>query len=716
MVLRKYYRAIYTILCISIFVILCSASNLKRELETSESDVCKAKRVAYDTNKPYEYLQEHIPEIMDDNSFSYQIVEEFINNEMSMSNETEKVTDQNINTDNNDNKNKSIAIKELVADMIQNEKNLIPNNFQPHNITFKDSEGGETSLSNNQATFMKEEPLITLNAMNNTLNLEENSIQQQPDGTCIYSYSNTQFLFLFLYLPSANFTIDSLRTRFGTGFLNFLSTDQLIRVLITLLERNLRLTKVERSELVEMIFGYIDFSLKMKFNNNQIVSIVTELMLSDVPHCFEQVFLTWKMWKVFTIEEQEQMLKNITSNIEQVNEIKMKYEKETLVMLYLFVLNKDAANSCMCEILKKGIVKIYGKTQFVNVNFNLDKYIKLNFPVADILDTSLLDLPNILKNYDNIDLSEFKEFIRQTMRITNGSLRLIFHGRKYKIHTCYVFTKFTQISDQNGDKNVNNVYSNLYFGPEYIRRVFSRWSRKINSKSCLVDDCEVKELKNAYGAIRQIVQSEEYNSKAFFKLFSMIYTGNHQDKLFALILFSLTNEDILREINNTSEWAAHIENRNKNMHIFLYIENSFMYNIDPCSNLYKGCKSNAYVKRITSLLFDLKDKDEKMYREYYFYQHLLFHPKFEVFNNSMMKSYIKNLNATGQLDTKERCVQLARDLIFNEYYCESAVELSSKLSKSIGKLKEFGIYLEAEYKHFRNETEIEIERKVLRNC
>ncbi|KAI5169354.1 hypothetical protein PAEPH01_0643 [Pancytospora epiphaga] len=333
---------------------------LKRKSEENNSTVCKANQYICDITAPCKHFQKNVSEIM--------VNKVYINSE-----EDER----------------KLVIDEEITEKIEDETNFVTSNPQSHNSTSYHLENKEVNLVNSQAKIIKEETLGKLNKVNTVLDSNENSwkillmttgqkkirchykklMQGQLDVASVYSYSNSMFLDEFLHSPSPIFTADSIRVRFGSGFLNFLSTNQLTGVLMILLSRDLELTKAERSELVEMIFGCIDFSLNMRFNDNQIASIVTALLLTDVPHCFEQVFLTWKMWKVFTTEEQEKMLEGVINQID-----KMKYDKETLVMLYLFVLNRDAINSNVCKVFKEHIIKTYGRSHTFHTLKN-DKYL-----------------------------------------------------------------------------------------------------------------------------------------------------------------------------------------------------------------------------------------------------------------------------------------------------------------------------------------------------
>ncbi|KAI5177024.1 hypothetical protein PAEPH01_2433, partial [Pancytospora epiphaga] len=595
----------------------------------------------------------------------------------------------------------------------------------------------KTKLSNGQLKIIKENPILVTDSestipesegvcWSNLLmatgqkkirNHYKRLMQQQLENVSVYSYSNSMFLNGFINFPSPIFTVDSIRVRFGSGFLNFLSTDQLIHVLATLLSSKLELTSAERTELVGMIFGCIDFSLEMNFNNDQIVRIVTTLLRSDSPHYFEQVFLTWKMWKVFTAEEQEKVLEAIVFNTDTVDEIGVKYGKETLVMLYLFILNRDTVNSNKCEALKESIVKRYGETQALDDEDILDpyKYIKKNLSTSDTLDPSLLDLPNVLKKLKGTDLTNFKKFVRQNTSVNYGPVYSDYYGRRYKIHIFYALTKFTLENAQSNSGGVVDIWDRIYIEPEYIKHVFSKWIRVARNGSYLADEREVNEFRHAYGAMRQIVQCDEYNSMMFFRLFHTISMTNSYERMFTLILFSLTKENILREVNKSPEWAKHIQNKNRKRYSFLYIENMFMKNADLNSISLGPHSTYTYVKRINSIFIKLIKGNKEMQRERYSYQQLLFHPKFKFFNNYRIKLYILGLGKIDQLDSKERCVQIARDLIFSEYYYKSAMNLNSELVEEEGNLEKFRIALMEECKRYGNESIIKNERDALKN-
>ncbi|KAI5176592.1 hypothetical protein PAEPH01_2390 [Pancytospora epiphaga] len=120
------------------------------------------------------------------------------------------------------------------------------------------------------------------------------TIPQLTEGSP-YDYTNSTFLNKLLHSPSLFITAESIRMRFSGQFLSFLSSDQVIRVLIVLLKNKLELAKEDQKEFIEMIFGHIDYSLELVITKDQVVMLVEKMMRSNVPDYFEQVFLTWKM-------------------------------------------------------------------------------------------------------------------------------------------------------------------------------------------------------------------------------------------------------------------------------------------------------------------------------------------------------------------------------------------------------------------------------------
>ncbi|KAI5177068.1 hypothetical protein PAEPH01_2458 [Pancytospora epiphaga] len=720
MLIIKLYRLIYIMLVMITVITSCILPGysdlkrgLKRKSEGCSDEVCKVNQFSLNTINPVEDLSVKVSTVnKENNNLLYDhIVEEYINVE-AMSDVTpwESVTYRDINNNNNEkDKNKDRIIAELVAEMIRDEKRFIPNNSQSYNDIPNHIEDEEIDSLNSQAKIIDENPSVVLIS-------EQNLIPQLFGNDFVYEYSNSLFLFLFLHFPSPSFTADSIRVRFGSGFLSFLSIDQSVRVLAVLLSSELELTNTERCELVELIFGCFDFSLEMNFNNDQIVSIVEALLSSNVPYCFEQVFLTWKMWKVFTTEEQERMLKSVIIN--KMDKARIKYDRETLMMLYLFVLNRDEANANSCEVFKVRILEMYGEPQVLNNDESLltfSEYIERILLVANTLDTSLLELPNVLKSFDDIILTEFKKFTRERICAVKGFLNSIYFGKKYKIHICYALTKFTPEKAQDSSESVIDVFSKVYFTPEYIKRIFNKWGRLSKIDLLLANQCELNEFRNAYNAMRQIVQSEGYGHIEFLRLFRTICITNFFDRIFTLILFSSTKEDILRDVSKTPAWAEYIKTRRTSHHKFAYIENIFMYNVDSSLKLSKSTCPYKYVIGIDKSPLNPLNTDKGMYREYYLYQQLLFHPKSAFFNCSII-SYVLGLDKIGKFAYKERRIQIARDLIFSEYYYKLAVKLMCALSESNGDLRKFGMCLENECRRYENETTIETERNAFKNC
>ncbi|KAI5170314.1 hypothetical protein PAEPH01_1329, partial [Pancytospora epiphaga] len=375
-------------------------------------------------------------------------------------------------------------------------------------------------------------------------------------------------------------------------------------------------------------------------------------------------------------------------------------------------------NSNIRKVFERHIIKIYEKTYVFDNNEILSylMYIEKNLSISDTLDTSLLKLPYMLKKINSTDLIYFKKAIRQNMRVMRGYIYSTYHGKRYKIHILYALTKFTPENAKDNNEGGVNIFDNMYFEPEYIKYVFNKWSRMLIKDSSLVKEWDTNEFKCAYGAMRQIIQSDGYDFVAFLRLFYTMNTSNSKDRMFALILFSLAKEDILRNVSKTPMWAERIKDKNTCLQKFKYIEIIFMYNVDLSLILLESYLPNIYLKRIADAVNNLINMTEGMHRERYLYQQLLFHPKFNFFNNSMMVLYIMGLDNIGQLNNKEKRLQIARDLIFNKFYYESIIKLRSELMKIKGNISEFGTSLIEEYKRYKNETDIENERIALKNC
>ncbi|KAI5169958.1 hypothetical protein PAEPH01_1126, partial [Pancytospora epiphaga] len=213
----KLCRAFYIILYINSVITSYSISNhsnltrgLKRKSEgSSYNESFQAKQIAVDTSN----LNENLPmktlvsKKNDDNLFFGHTIEEYLNVEM-MPEDTPwgTVTHQSINdvTDTEEDKNKDGIIAELVAEMMRDEKSFIPSNPQPHSNIFNHIKDKERGLLEGQSETIDENPLVVPN-------FEQNLTLQQFNPSIAFSYSNSLFIFLFLYFPSLIFTADSIR-------------------------------------------------------------------------------------------------------------------------------------------------------------------------------------------------------------------------------------------------------------------------------------------------------------------------------------------------------------------------------------------------------------------------------------------------------------------------------------------------------------------------
>ncbi|KAI5173450.1 hypothetical protein PAEPH01_1988, partial [Pancytospora epiphaga] len=498
-----------------------------------------------------------------------------------------------------------------------------------------------------------------------------------------YNHPNNVFLCMLFYYPGPHLTADSIRTRFKTGLLGSLSTNQIVRTLTALLSKNLCLSREERRELVETVFGQMDFSLGVEYSKNQIIKIITAILKSDVPEFFEEVFLTWKMWYTFTPEEQEGILKNCYFDLCEND--RKKYKRETMVMLYLFLLNKDDPNSITCETFKENIIKNYGESVVCKEGKPLVEIIikpeENSLEIVDItktFDSCLLDLPDVLKN---ADVSSFKDYARKMFYSSSRTYE--YYGARYKIHVCYALTKFTLKNV--GSTRPNNILENVYFCVHKIKGGFNKWNCKRNeeipsrvdegSLISVYEENDTIELKNVMGALRQIVQSKRYNSRIFFELYTLSKMYNSNERLYYTFLLLLTKENILKEAKESSLWEDYKKNSKAGYgKAFQYIEDMFMINInniDKASRVTIKMRSTVdiYIKGIGIYMAKLLKTKNASHRERYLCSRLIFHPKFKVYKDDL-SSYLHGLKHAHILDEKKVRTQLSRDLIFNDYYYE----------------------------------------------
>ncbi|KAI5169696.1 hypothetical protein PAEPH01_0925 [Pancytospora epiphaga] len=562
-------------------------------------------------------------------------------------------------------------IEQLMTGNEQMEQNLgsgMQQATDEHSRRIDESIDGQEAVElNTSVDNLEDMPILEPIEEHRPYDMEEefhSSVIPQSAKDSSYEYLNSAFLFNFLYFPSPLITAGSIRVRFGAHFLSFLTSSQLIRVLIVLLENKLELSNEDQKEFIETIFGHIDYSLKLVITKELVVKLVKAMMKSNVPDYFEYVFLTWKMWYSFTIEEQEKMLKYV----------KREYKREILVMLYLFVVNRDGINSQQCEIFKNDIKNQYREISIFKNVYSLEELItegdvqnsKIISTILDTFDTCLLDIPRAFKSLNNNIIIAFRDFFRKCLFVQNPNTRIKI--LRYKSHVCYAFTKFTPELKQTNDGETN---SRLYLNPVYIKCQFENWIRMLKYDSSYDKEVSAVERKNefvnAFGMIRQIVQSNDYNSNVLYKLFNKLSSSQAQDEQYLILLFSLTNKNILKEFTKNKEWTQEIKTKLGAASEYNFIKNIYMNNA--------GFDSKDCVVGIHEVLSVLnEEKYVKMRREHYFYRRLLLHPRLNVFKDEHIPGYIQGLNEIGWLNSKEQCDQLARDLIFNIYYHKGVLE------------------------------------------
>ncbi|KAI5173412.1 hypothetical protein PAEPH01_1955 [Pancytospora epiphaga] len=547
------------------------------------------------------------------------------------------------------------------------------------------------------------------------------AIFQLPENSP-YAYFNSAFLYIFLRTPSPFITAESIRIRFGGQFLSFLSSEQIVRALIVLLDNKLELPKEDQKEFIETIFGHIDYSLELVITKAQVVMLVDAMMRSNVPDYFEQVFLTWKMWYNFTVNEQEVMLKKA----------KMKYKREVLVMLYLFVMNRDGTNSQRCEIFKNNIKNQYKETGIFKYGYSLENLVRKGNEwmigvfsiILDTFDTCLLDLPEVFKGLENNAISTFWNFFRNYFYTRDQ--KDVLHILKYKSHVCYALTKFTPEFEQiNNSGEINGIKRNsrLYFDPANVKLEFANWIRILKNNNRFGGTISTygleREFVNAFAMLRQISQCDEYNCNTLLTIFNNVNFTEHFDEPYFILLLSLTNENIFSDLIETQEWSEYVKARSKLTTEYRFIEEIFMNNacFDPSLHLKHHTK--PCVIKIHEILFKLNMKGGiRMHREHYFYQRLLFHLRLDIFNGADLLGYIQGLDTIGCLSTKEQSVQIARDLVFSEYYCEAAMELKDKITmfKWWTKLGDGIRWIGKEWELYKNKEDIKREREFFRRC
>ncbi|KAI5169574.1 hypothetical protein PAEPH01_0826 [Pancytospora epiphaga] len=616
-------------------------------------------------------------------------------------------------------------ITEIINEQESAELNLLANNPErmPIKETINEQESGESNSSANNSEEMPIEETINEHRPYDMEEEFHSLVVPQSAEDSPYEYSNFVFLYHFLRSPSPLITADSIRVRFGAHFLSFLTSSQLIRVLIILLENKLELSNEDQKEFIETIFGHIDYSLELVITKEPVVKLVEAMMKSNVPDYFEYVFLTWKMWYSFTIEEQEKMLKDA----------RREYKRETRMMLYLFVVNRDGINSQQCEIFKNDIKNQYKGIGISNKKYLLedlilywdDRKVGIFCTILDTFDTCLLDIPEVFKGFDNNTIFLFRNSFRKHFfpRQQNFELQVL----NYKSHVCYTLTKFTrelgQVNDIGKSKDVE-TNSRLYFDPLRIKYEFATWikmMKKNNSHSdTIITEVHEKGFINVFAIIRQLVQSDKYNHNVFFKIFNKVSFNHIPDKSYLTLLFSLTNKNILIDLEKTQEWIEYTQKRSISTHSYQFLEDIFINNVNPKSKTYLKYSTKICIMKIYESLSTLtKKRDRTMRREHYFYHRLLFHPRSSIFNGRSMLSYIEGLSKIGQFNNKGMCDQIARDLIFNEYYHENAIKLKKMSKDNLSndpKLLEFKKSIEREYESYKNKGDIEKERENFRMC
>ncbi|KAI5170057.1 hypothetical protein PAEPH01_1215, partial [Pancytospora epiphaga] len=618
----KRWRLIYVAASVKMLVATWNASGPHNENNLEANDVEHYAQYNFAASE-YQGLQSYGNEMGSHDTYNESMTWGFYNTEILTGSRLEERIGQE--------KVENPSVEQLVAEFKQIEQNMssgvqlsVDEYGKRIEEVIKEQETIELGTLVNE---LEEMPIQKLIKKYESYNMPEQShslaISQSAEGSP-YDYTNSTFLNKLLHSPSLFITADSIRMRFSGQFLSFLSSDQIIRVLIVLLENKLELAKEDQKEFIEMIFGHIDYSLELVITKDQVVVLVEAMMRSNVPDYFEQVFLTWKMWYSFTENDQETMLKDT----------KKEHKREILVMLYLFVMNKDEDNSQQCEIFKNNIKDQYKETGILKEGYLAkDVVIERNgwvftllCIILDTFDTCLLDIPEVFKGLDRDTVISFCNFFREQFFSCDKNPKVQF--LRYKSHVCYAFTKFTPEFEQTNNlgksKNIK-TNSRLYFNPENVKFEFANWIKILknnnNVNNAISADEHEKEIVNAFAMFRQIMQSNEYNFNMFLKMYNKIGFTKAPNRPYFILLFSLTNRNILRDL------SKHIQTTPNFIRRYQFIEDIFIKTASSNLKLHLKHSATVCVIKIHEALLKLNAKGSiTMHREHYFYQRFLFHP------------------------------------------------------------------------------------------
>ncbi|KAI5176591.1 hypothetical protein PAEPH01_2389 [Pancytospora epiphaga] len=223
-------------------------------------------------------------------------------------------------------------------------------------------------------------------------------------------------------------------------------------------------------------------------------------------------------------------------------------------MLYLFVVNRDEDNSQQCEIFKNAIKAQYKEVSTSNEGYSLVGII-INWSYRNVEVFKVLNKYNVGNIWDI-----FKKNFFSKHHIGKSDVLM------YKSHICYALTKFTrEIGQIDSSEQSNDVETNsrLYFDPKNIKLEFRTWM-KTSGRNNKLDDAVFlkdyrKEFVNIFAMIRQITQSDEYNCDMFLEIFDRVNLANVSNKPYLTLLFSLTSENILKEVAKSQKWAEYMK-------------------------------------------------------------------------------------------------------------------------------------------------------------
>ncbi|KAI5169440.1 hypothetical protein PAEPH01_0715 [Pancytospora epiphaga] len=200
-------------------------------------------------------------------------------------------------------------------------------------------------------------------------------------------------------------TPEYLEAKITPDFLKLLDIDDIIAIIESILEPELGLPRKDTNNIMRRIFKFIDNKPDLVITSERASKIIIGILTSKTPECFEQVYLTFKMWDVITHKQQNNLINVIGSGVYEI-------PRETFIMLYLFI-SRPTDNIISPKELKEWFIMsymhqypsdlLYDSKTLENVLIYPDQMMIELTEIANNFDGSLIYLPEILKKLkDNV--------------------------------------------------------------------------------------------------------------------------------------------------------------------------------------------------------------------------------------------------------------------------------------------------------------------------